>query len=58
MHKHVINEPLPGHGDAKSPGESEENVEMQRCGAYEVVRLSRQTVTMRDNPAYVNVTLA
>ena len=49
---------LPGHGDIKSPGESEENVEMQRCGAYEVVHLSQQKVTMRVNPAYVDVTLA
>ena len=37
--------------------ESEMNVEMQRCGAYEVVRLSRQRVTMKDNPAYVDVNL-
>ena len=56
--EHVVNEPLPGHGDAKSPEESEQNVEMQRYGAYEVVRLSRQKVTMKDNPAYVDVTLA
>ena len=30
---------------------------MQRCGAYEVVRLSRQRVTMKDNPAYVDVNI-
>ena len=35
------------HGN--SP-ESEVNVEMQKCGAYEVVLLSRQRVTMKDNP--------
>ena len=28
------------------------NVEMVKCGAYEVVQLSRQGVTMNDNPAY------
>ena len=48
---------IPDQGDDKSPAESEVNVEMQRCGAYEVVRLSRQRVTMKDNPAYVDVNL-
>ena len=28
------------------------NVEMVKCGAYEVVQLSRQGVTRNDNPAY------
>ena len=45
-------------GDRPSPGESEVDVEMKRCDAYEVVRLSRQRVTMKDNPAYVDVALA
>ena len=27
-------------------------MEMQKCGAYEVVQLSRQRVIMNDNPAY------
>ncbi len=44
-------------GDRPSPGGSGVDVEMQRCGAYEVVRLSRQRVTMKDNPAYVDVHL-
>ena len=44
-------------GAGKSPGESEMNVEMQRCGVYEVVQLSRQRVVMKDNPAYVDVNL-
>ena len=43
--------------DDKSPAESEVNVEMQRCGAYEVVQLSLQRVTMKDNPAYVDVSV-
>ena len=30
-------------GAGKSPGEIEVNVEMQRCGDYEVVQLSRQS---------------
>ena len=44
-------------GDRPSPGENEVNVEMQKCGAYEAVRFSRQRVTMRDNPAYVDIAL-
>ena len=28
------------------------DIELQKCGAYEVVKLSRQRVTMNDNPAY------
>ena len=28
------------------------NIELQKCGAYEVVKLSKQRVTMNDNPAY------
>ena len=31
---------IPDQGDDKSPSESEVNVEMQRCGAHEVVQLS------------------
>ena len=27
-------------------------MELQKCGAYEVVQLSRQKVVMNDNPAY------
>ena len=44
-------------GDRQSPGpyESEVDVEMQRCGAYQVVQLSRHRVTMKDNPAYVDI---
>ena len=44
-------------GVEKSPDEIGVNVEMQRCGAYEVVQLSRQRVAMKDNPAYVDVNL-
>ena len=46
---------MSGHGDGKSPGEIEVNVEMQRCHAYEVVQFSQQRVAMKDNPAYVDV---
>ena len=28
------------------------NVELQRCEAYEIVKLSKQKVTMETNPAY------
>ena len=31
------------------------NIELQNCGAYEVVKLSRQRVAMNDNPAYGEV---
>ena len=45
-------------GDRPSLGESEVDVEMKSCSAYEVVRLSRQRVTMKDNPAYIDIALA
>ena len=32
-----------------------QNVELQRCQAYEVVKFSRKKITMEDNPAYVEV---
>ena len=33
--------------------DSDENdIELKKCGAYEVVQLSRQRVTMNENPAY------
>ena len=32
--------------------EEEVNVAMQRCGAYEVIQLSKQRVIMNENPAY------
>jgi hypothetical protein len=28
------------------------NIELVKCGAYEVVKFSKQKVTMTDNPAY------
>ena len=31
------------------------NIELQKCEAYEVVKMSRQRVTMNDNPAYGEV---
>ena len=30
-------------------------MEMQKCGAYEVVQLSRQRVIMNDDPAYEEI---
>ena len=50
---HVIQ----GDGQSPEPDENEVDVEMQKCGAYEIVRLSRQRVTMKDNPAYVDVNI-
>ena len=47
----------PDDGDRSSLGESEVDVEMKRCAAYQVVQLSRQRVIMKDNPAYVDVNI-
>ena len=33
------------------------DTEMQSCEAYDIVRLSQQKVTMKDNPAYFDVSL-
>ena len=30
----------------------EVNVEMEKCGAYEVIHFSQQRVIMKENPAY------
>ena len=32
-----------------------QNMELQRCQAYEVVKFSRKKINMKDNPAYVEV---
>ena len=47
----------PDEGGRPSLGESEVDVEMKRCAAYQVVQLSRRRVTMKDNPAYVDVNI-
>ena len=39
-------------GKGKSSDDSEVGVEMQRCGACEVIQLSQQRATIKDNPAY------
>ena len=44
-------------GDRPSPGESEVDVEMKRCAAYQVVQLSQQRVTMKDNLAHVDINI-
>ena len=46
-------------GDRKSSDtdQNEANVEMQKCGADEVIQLSWKRVTMKDNPAYVDINL-
>ena len=31
------------------------DIELKRCGAYEIVRLSKQKVVMNENPAYGEV---
>ena len=37
--------------------QSELYVDMQRCGAYVVIRLSKQRVIMEENPAYGEIGL-
>ena len=46
-------------GDRKSSDtdQNEVNVEMQKRGADEVIQLPWKRVTMKDNPAYVDVNL-
>ena len=39
-------------GNQQRGDTSEISIEMVKCGAYEIVQLSRQRVTMNDNPAY------
>ena len=44
-----------GNHDTSSPRDSTRDIELERCGAYEVVRLSKQKVVMNENPAYGEV---
>ena len=42
-------------GGEGSPSETEADLELHKCGAYEIVKLSRQRVEMETNPAYGEV---
>ena len=44
-----------GNHDNNSPREPTRDIELERCGAYEIVRLSKQKVVMNENPAYGEV---
>ena len=44
-----------GNHDNSSPRDSARDVELERCGAYKIVRLSKQKVVMNENPAYGEV---
>ena len=44
-----------GNHDNSSPRDSTRDIELERCGAYEIVRLSKQKVVMNENPAYGEV---
>ena len=44
-----------GNYDNSSPSDSTRDIELERCGAYEIVRLSKQKVVMKENPAYGEV---
>ena len=47
--------PFIGNHDNSSPSDSTRDIELERCGAYEIVRLSKQKVVMNENPAYGEV---
>ena len=50
---HIHTHTYTGDQQRVDPSDSDNvNVEMQKCGAYDVVQLSRQSVTMNHNPAY------
>ena len=44
-----------GNHDNNLSGDSTRDIELERCGAYEIVRLSKQKVVMNENPAYGEV---
>ena len=44
-----------GDHDNNTPRDSTRDIELERCGAYEIVRLSKQKVVMNENPAYGEV---
>ena len=44
-----------GDRENNSPRDSTRDIELERCGAYEIVRLSKQKVVMNENPAYGEV---
>ena len=44
-----------GNHDNNSPSNSTTDIDLKRCGAYEIVRLSKQKVVMNENPAYGEV---
>ena len=46
-----------GNDDNNLPSEHtlSSGIELERCGAYEIVRLSKQKVVMNENPAYGEV---
>ena len=53
IHVHTHTHVHTHSGDQQSRDTSDNvNIELQKCGAYEVVQLSRQRVIMKNNPAY------
>ena len=44
-----------GDHDNNTPRESTRDIELETCGAYEIVRLSKPKVVMNENPAYGEV---
>ena len=44
-----------GDHDNNTPRESTRDIELKQCGAYEIVRLSKQKVVLNENPAYGEV---
>ena len=50
---------FPPHLDFQQRMDPSDNIDIElvKCGAYEVVKLSRQRVTMNDNPAYGEISV-
>ena len=52
---HTSDDPLILSGVEGSSTETEADLELHKCSAYEIVKLSRQRVEMETNPAYGEV---
>ena len=55
MYVHPILCIIVGNHDNNVSGDSTRDIEPERCGAYEIVRLSKQKVVTNENPAYGEV---
>ena len=44
--------PVSHNDPEEKPSDVDVNIKLQKCGAYEVIHLSKQRVVMNDNPTY------